>query len=565
MKRRSYLILVAALWLVLALFAAPIHVYAGSPPLQQTRDTVGDLSRAPLAVTSTQSVTSTVPGQEAEGEDTTGEEKDAVPPSDLTQALGVLGLFAAVMAVLAVGTEVVVDTIKLVIGMKSKPTALEAMERLEALLPGKLQEFGASADAQKQVDGYLKGLRVVMEDMQTVQESIVEIRQGRVLEALQKLHGLLPTELQNRLAQSQQAAADYVLQFLDGKVDLNQPEKDHIRGLITGLFTDLSADNAVALQADLQKRLDGLVNELLALTDTAVQRIEPWLKENLPRLAERGPNVLIQEAEGSILKQLPLTPEQRQQVSAWLKSTVSGLDMTAQADLNNYLISLTGLLDRVNKERYEIQSPARKLWRHLRGIQFLGIGKLFEGLERIWNWFLRRTPKGGLDEPRSKAPELSLTNAAAVIMGEEARHRDEEASRLRWLRVVSVIAGVWLASFLGINAGELLRNVFPGLEPTLLKTVENVVSGVDYGALGDLLGAIWNLSTAVPLLGPMLESLLPRVAELELGVVLSGLGAAAGSTFWHDQLDRLQTAKKASEQLDQLRAQVRELQSGGVG
>ena len=37
--------------------------------------------------------------------------------------------------------------------------------------------------------------------------------------------------------------------------------------------------------------------------------------------------------------------------------------------------------------------------------------------------------------------------------------------------------------------------------------------------------------------------------RLDAGILLSGLAASAGSAFWHDQLDRLQVAKKAVGQV----------------
>jgi hypothetical protein len=570
MTRRTCLALAAAWWLTLMLFAAPPHVHAGSPAPAGDKDARRVALQNSQVITGTQPVTPTVTGQTTESEGTSQEEQGTVPPSDLTQALGVLGLFAAVMAVLAVGTEVIVDTIKLAIGMKSKPTAMASMEKLEALLPGKLKDFGASADAQKQVEGYLKGLRVVMEDVQTIQESILDLRKGQVLDALRKLHDLAPEQFKEQLKQSSEAAADYALGFLSQHgVELTQDENDHIRRLINDMVTDLSTDNAEALKTDLEIRLDRLIEkvhtmadtvwEYEALIDSVQSMINSWLneEENKKLLAEGGANALIQKAEETLLAQLRLPPELRQQVSVWLKSTISGLDTTAQNDLDNYLQSLTNLLKQVRDEREEIHSPARKFWRHLVRIEFLGIGRLFKFIQRIWDQFFGHPPQ----EP---IPTLTLTDTAAVIMQEETRQRDEEASRLRWMRLISVVAGIWLASSLGINAGELLKDVFPGLVGPLNDKVVEVVARINFSTLGDLIGALWSLIAAVPLLGSLLnETLLPYVKEIQVGVILSGLGAAAGSAFWHDQLEKLQSAKKASEQLDRLRAQLSEMQSSG--
>ena len=44
----------------------------------------------------------------------------------LGETIGTLGLFAAIMAILALGTEVTIDVFKSILGLKSKPTALGA-------------------------------------------------------------------------------------------------------------------------------------------------------------------------------------------------------------------------------------------------------------------------------------------------------------------------------------------------------------------------------------------------------------------------------------------------------
>jgi hypothetical protein len=42
------------------------------------------------------------------------------------------------------------------------------------------------------------------------------------------------------------------------------------------------------------------------------------------------------------------------------------------------------------------------------------------------------------------------------------------------------------------------------------------------------------------------------VLALTPGIVLSGLGTAAGSGFWHDQLDRLRSAKEMVGQMQEM-------------
>lgn len=46
-------------------------------------------------------------------------------------------------------------------------------------------------------------------------------------------------------------------------------------------------------------------------------------------------------------------------------------------------------------------------------------------------------------------------------------------------------------------------------------------------------------------------------------MIVSELAASAGSTFWHDQLDRLQITKKVVGQLSEMTSQTRQSGAGG--
>ena len=46
------------------------------------------------------------------------------------------------------------------------------------------------------------------------------------------------------------------------------------------------------------------------------------------------------------------------------------------------------------------------------------------------------------------------------------------------------------------------------------------------------------------------------------GLILSGLGAAAGSSFWYEQMARLRQTRKVVETTEQLKAQAAAIASG---
>jgi hypothetical protein len=200
--------------------------------------------------------------------------------------------------------------------------------------------------------------------------------------------------------------------------------------------------------------------------------------------------------------------------------------------------------------------------------KFLGnlrIGKLFELLERFWNFLLGRTPKEGdtLDKADRVEP---LTNATAAqrLLQAETKHQDEATSRVRVLRVISIFVGVYLAFRLQVNAVDILKEAFEGIA----RINETVNTEVVVGWLN------WPLQqlNKLPLINfkvfPLYETALEEGAEpalllankmrLDAGILLSGLAASAGSAFWHDQLGRLQVAKKAATQVQKVVASVKE-------
>ena len=129
-------------------------------------------------------------------------------------------------------------------------------------------------------------------------------------------------------------------------------------------------------------------------------------------------------------------------------------------------------------------------------------------------------------------------SAAAVMLKLSDEHRDEENSRLRWLRVLAVFVGTVLAYLLQVDATKVLATAIPG--------ISNVVNLVIIK--GPALHKFW--------------SVFSELNDLTPGIILTGLAASAGSAFWHDQLDRLQATKNSAEQAMALVNKAKELGSG---
>lgn len=120
---------------------------------------------------------------------------------------------------------------------------------------------------------------------------------------------------------------------------------------------------------------------------------------------------------------------------------------------------------------------------------------------------------------------LTPDNVANVIRELEARYQAIVDNRLAWIRFLSLAIGIAWAVLLQINSLDLLGPVIPG-------------------AIANLLGGSNTLWYSVA------------------GLILSGLGASAGSSFWYEQMARLRQARQVVDTTEQLKAQAAAIASG---
>jgi hypothetical protein len=158
-------------------------------------------------------------------------------------------------------------------------------------------------------------------------------------------------------------------------------------------------------------------------------------------------------------------------------------------------------------------------------------------------------------------PPLNPSNIARILLERDSAHRQEEVSRLRWLRVISVIVGITLAVSLKVDVGDLLQPIIStNLHSTLVSPLWQAVCEPKLPEGTEAI-AVLALCTVKEPTGITL-AVHNFLHMATIGMLLSGLAASAGSTFWHDMLDRLQAAKNATSQVKDLAAQIQALEQG---
>lgn len=538
--------------------------------------------------------------------------KSVLPPA-LTQLFAGLGVFAAVMAIMAVGTEVVIDSLKLALGMKEKITALEALDTLRSELPGQLSALGVDLKTMQQVDSLFDQLEVTLTPVTTIADIPGQLRAGhfgQVVDTLQQI-GVLDVAQTAKLDELKKQAR-FGLQ--EGFVALRQ-RLPLTAGLVDGVERRLMLWIDGVTPQSAAQTLEQVFGELQKmLSNDGPQMTANWLRMQFDTLLSQGRRTVDELLENDVIATLRGLGFAEATLSSFRDTVKAKLDAAEERShtaSNVYTTALQNLLTAVAERRNKIQSPLRKLYRHIRDngtISFWGtlagvviglvvallvggwVGSLLgtsispfaafltrlgagllAGAVSGWligsaigsavrqptlgyalrYWFERTfntiTGRGGAPEQygdvdpkiKEQIANVNPTTAAQILLQQEDHHRDEERTRQRWLRVVSVVTGIILAYLLQIDAAVLLDQALPG-SSAMINSVLNIS--------GERLHAFWPL--------------LPENGSLTAGILLTGLAASAGSKFWHDLLGRLQTTKEQAEKAAVLVRKVQGMVSG---
>jgi hypothetical protein len=514
----------------------------------------------------------------------------ALPPG-IAQLLAGLGMFAAVMAIMAVGTEVVIDSLKFVVGLKQKITALEALDELKAELPGQLTSLGVDSDTLKKMDRLIGDLQVTLNPVTSGASVADQLKQGHfgaAYAALTKIEELTPDDKQlDGLRQQAIAGVHDGLAALRERLHISPALTQSIEPQLAQLIRDFTPQQGAQLSEQVFAELRQFLSQDPKLTAN-------WLQSQVDALVAQGRAAVDGYLERDVLASLHAVGFDEQVIGAaqrQLKVALDGLQEKASDATNNYTRAVQNLLEAVEHQRNQIQSPLRKIYRRLRASDTLSFGwtvagalvavagvvlacwpglpvtfwvrlavavlglalgalvgialsqayakrangtpRLGDGLrslEHQFNRLLGRTEQlpryyGQVEtEIKWQIQDITPVTLAGVLLQRESKHQDEEASRLRILRVISIFVGGALAYMLEVDALELLSFAVPKI-----------------ASVNANLHQVW---PALP-------------ANLTVGIVLTGLAASAGSKFWRDLLGRLQVAREQAETAARLVRQVK--------
>ncbi|MEA3396194.1 MAG: hypothetical protein U9R05_01890, partial [Chloroflexota bacterium] len=565
----------------------------------------------------------------------------------LSKTLGILAVYAAFMAALAAGVEVITDLFRPIFGLERQPQAMETLQGMKEWLPATLKEMDATPEAQARLQGFLTELEQTAQDVTDAAqpEKIAQEIQKWALATVKSAGGLLVGqvdaklgELVNRLLpqESFEQAVKHTLaqlnlqglgldaqtiaalvervqeqaQTLVQQVYVKVIRGDSLEQAIIETLQNLMAQLPPAAQlsdeqlaAVLQKIERGVLESLpikgpaleqaVATTRQFLQALQgsaqfspamSELKELLQGLGLKTPQIDQVIAKALEMMEVLAESQQLAQKKAELQTLLQGFglepsqaaEIVAKAldalnalkggDAVQQIINLASSLDAfsdmlnvVEAERHDMTGYLRRLWRALRDWEGWGLlrrlpdkpqwaelrkrsalGALCYLLEKAWNYLWG---KGEPGVQQDHTLILTPDTAAQTLRERDRFHRQRESIRQRQLRLVTVIVGFVLAFWLRVDSLELLKPLFGGNLPKALFMDGNILTLEQI--FENLLNVQWKVAEWTGL-GKLLFS---WIAIATPGMLISGLAASGGSSFWHDQLDRLRAAKQTTEQV----------------
>ena len=452
------------------------------------------------------------------------EESEPTPGDSFFDGLGaifaVLGVYVVTMFTMAIGTEIVVDILKGILGrplgLKSQPNSRKTLAEYQMFLPGQLDDLGVSAEAKLRLEKQIEQLNKLLEPAFTAEAVVNHLRQEQFTAALAAVNlENLGDDTINQVKALAQNELQQVIERIDTTTSLGKAVQVALeRGDLlekANRAIDRLARKATAVTPDQIYQATATL-----VTGEIADGVTAWTRAYFTSLQEESYDTAKSIYENQLKPQIlafGLPENVEQQILSQFEKYLENLETFRGTDV--YLESLNRLLYELEVQRNQVRSWIGQLWQRLVN----GIKRLLIRAPRIQDPSL--TPI--TYDPRIK----DSTEAAAKLLDLERYDKELESKRIRRTRFVSVLFGVFLAYVLQIDSADLLQDLFP-TDANFLSLTLLPESFFLFSWLKNLLN--------IP------------VFDLTAGVILTGLAASAGSGFWHDQLSRLQAIKKGVDQ-----------------
>jgi hypothetical protein len=300
-------------------------------------------------------------------------EGDENLPTELTRIFAGLAIFFAVMALVAVGTEVAIDTLKVAIGMKRKVTSMEALDRMEKYLPGELGALSVSATTQEEFRRMIREIRRILgetlqgiESFAALREQIIGSEFGRAFLRADQIGRSQESLSSKELYNYKKYLQAYVTNVLNTLQNRLQTPFVTIRPLRDQLAQEISLFDGEYPDAFLSR----LIGDLQDTHFWATQIVDGWFSNKKDTFLNQDSDAIIEEFNDElepILLGVGFKPVSIESLKQKIVSSIGVVEAGMSQSTDTFLDSVRNVLDAVELRRYDTQSPSRKVWRKLRG------------------------------------------------------------------------------------------------------------------------------------------------------------------------------------------------------
>lgn len=435
----------------------------------------------------------------------------------------VLSVYIVTMFTMAIGTEILVDIIKgffgKPLGLKSRPNARQKLEDYAHFLPGKLDDLGISAEARLKIERQLNDLKEILEPAFTAETAAYHFRREEIT------HGLNTLGIDWNAADSVDTVKEATQTFLNNtifNIDVTTTLGQTVQRTLERGDIQKKADRAIdKIAKRVENRLTPeLVYDSVAfvvsgeIADGVTAWTNAYLNSMQTKTYEAASSMYYNQLHPQIVG-FNLGANLQKKIEDEFEQFLGNLKVYRGTDI--YLASVNGFLLEVENQRNIVRSTAG----------------------RIRDWFIDLFKRALRLIPFVQHPALApdkfdplisdSSTAAAKLLELEEYDKEQNRRRIRHIRLLSFILGTLLAYLMQIDSADLLGELFSDNANFLRITL---IPGGSF------------LLRWIPALFSM-----EGTFDLTAGVLLTGLAASAGSTFWHDQLTRIQAAKQGVEKV----------------